>query len=152
MKFSNLRSWKVLNTYVFFAYLFAIFEILSGQPQLWFLVVLKCYSQESQSYEICIFYPLVDVSIGFSPLLDSNLKVLSEVDIHFVLFEFAVVLLWETMTVDWIIWWLHNGDPMVTTLLKYNFLNAYSFTIFNLFLSMSLLWHFIIVILFFKSL
>ena len=111
MKFSNLRSWKVLNAYVFFAYLFAIFEILSGQPQLWFLVVLKCYSQEFQSYEICIFYPLVDVSIGFTPLLDSDLKVLSEVDINFVLFEFVVVLLWETMTVDWIIWWTHNGDP-----------------------------------------
>ena len=28
MKFRNLGSYKVLNTYVFFAYLFAIFEIL----------------------------------------------------------------------------------------------------------------------------
>ena len=26
-------SYKVLNTYVFFAYLFAIFEILSGYPE-----------------------------------------------------------------------------------------------------------------------
>ena len=33
MKFSNLGSYKVLNTYVFFAYLFAIFEILSGYPE-----------------------------------------------------------------------------------------------------------------------
>ena len=30
MKFSNLGSDKVLNTYVFSAYLFEIFEILSG--------------------------------------------------------------------------------------------------------------------------
>ena len=29
MKFGNLGSYKVLNTHVFFAYLFAIFEILS---------------------------------------------------------------------------------------------------------------------------
>ena len=33
MKFDSLGSYKVLNTYVFFAYLFAIFEILSGRPQ-----------------------------------------------------------------------------------------------------------------------
>ena len=42
MKFSNLGSYKVLNTYVFFAYLYAIFGLLSGHPQFWFLVVLKC--------------------------------------------------------------------------------------------------------------
>ena len=29
MKFGNLYSYKVLNTNVFFAYLFVIFEILS---------------------------------------------------------------------------------------------------------------------------
>ena len=29
MKFGNLGSYKALNTYVFFAYLFAIFKILS---------------------------------------------------------------------------------------------------------------------------
>ena len=29
MKFGNLGSCKALNTYVFFAYLFAIFKILS---------------------------------------------------------------------------------------------------------------------------
>ena len=39
-----------------------------------------------------MFYPLVDVSIRFSPLLDFVLKVCSEVNIHFVLFEFVVVL------------------------------------------------------------
>ena len=33
MKFSNLGSYKVLNTYVFFAYLFPIFETLSGYPE-----------------------------------------------------------------------------------------------------------------------
>ena len=37
--------------------------------------------------------PLVDVSIRFSSLLDFVLKAFSEVDIHFVLFEFVVVLL-----------------------------------------------------------
>ena len=45
MKFSNLGSYKVLNTYIFFAYLFAIFEILSDRPQFCFkmlpLKVLK---------------------------------------------------------------------------------------------------------------
>ena len=40
-----------------------------------------------------IFYPLVDVSVRFSPLFDFVLKACSEVDIHFVLFEFVVVLL-----------------------------------------------------------
>ena len=40
-----------------------------------------------------MFYPLVDVSIHFSPLLDFILNACSEVDIHFVLFEFVVVLL-----------------------------------------------------------
>ena len=33
MKFGNLDSCKVLNTHVFFAYLFAIFEILDDLPQ-----------------------------------------------------------------------------------------------------------------------
>ena len=98
MKFSNLGSYKVLNKYVFFAYLFAIFEILSGHPKFWFLVVLKCNSYEFQGYEIRIFYQLVDVSIRFSSLLDFVLKAFSEVDIHFVLFESVVVSLWETMT------------------------------------------------------
>ena len=44
IKFGNFGSYKVWNTYVFFAYLFAIFEILSDAPQFWFLVVLKYYS------------------------------------------------------------------------------------------------------------
>ena len=35
MKFSNLGSDKVLNTYVFNAYLFEIFEILSGDWLYW---------------------------------------------------------------------------------------------------------------------
>ena len=51
------------------------------------------------SYEIRIFYPLVDVSIRFSPLLDFVLDAYGEVNIHFVLFEFVVVfLLWGTTT------------------------------------------------------
>ena len=35
MKFSHLGSYKMLNTYMFFAYLFVylIFEILSGYPE-----------------------------------------------------------------------------------------------------------------------
>ena len=33
MKFGNLGRSAYLNTYVFFAYLFAVFEILSGHPQ-----------------------------------------------------------------------------------------------------------------------
>ena len=41
MKFTNLGSYKVWNTYVFFPYLFAIFEILSDYPEVWFLVVFK---------------------------------------------------------------------------------------------------------------
>ena len=40
-----------------------------------------------------ISYPLVYVSVCFSPLLNFVLKVFSEVDIHFVLLEFVVVLL-----------------------------------------------------------
>ena len=44
IKFGNLGSYKVLSTYVFFAYLFRIFEILSDTLQFWFLVVLKYYS------------------------------------------------------------------------------------------------------------
>ena len=44
MKFGSLDSYNVLNTQVLFAYLFAIFEILSDPSQFWFLVVLKCYS------------------------------------------------------------------------------------------------------------
>ena len=67
---------------------------------------------------MCISYPLVDVSIRFSPLLDFGLKAFSQVDIHFVLFEFVVALLSETMTFYWIIWGPHNGDPMVITLLN----------------------------------
>ena len=50
-----------------------------------------------------ISYPLIDVSILFSPLLDFALKAFSEVDIHFVLFELAVVLLGQTMSFHWII-------------------------------------------------
>ena len=50
--------------------------------------------------------------------LDFVLKAFSEVDIHFVLFEFVVVLLWETMTFYWVIWGPHSGDPMGITLLK----------------------------------
>ena len=44
MKFSNLGSYKVLNTYAFFADLFVFFETLSGYPEFGFLAVLKCYS------------------------------------------------------------------------------------------------------------
>ena len=39
-----------------------------------------------------MFYPLIDVSIRFSPLLNFVLNACSEVDIYFVLFEFFVVL------------------------------------------------------------
>ena len=114
------QSWELQSfKYIcFFAYLFAIFEILSSYPEFRFLVVLKCYSWEFQKYEMRISYPLADVSILFSPLLDFALKVFSEVDVHFVLFESVVVLLWETMTFCWIIWGPHNGDLMGITLLK----------------------------------
>ena len=103
-----------------FYYLFAIFEILSDHPQFWFLVFLKCSFLEFQSYQIGIFYPLVDVSICFNPSLDFVLKSFSEVDIHFVLFEFVAVFLWETKTFYWIIWGLHDGDLMRITLLKFS--------------------------------
>ena len=56
------------------------------------------------------------VSIRFSLLLDWN--ACNEVDIHFILFEFDVTLLWETMTFYWIILGPHNGDPLRMTLLK----------------------------------
>ena len=75
---------------MFFTYLFAVFEILSGYPEFRFLVVLKCYCLEFQRYEIHMSYPLVNVSIRFSPLLDFVLKAFREVDIHFVLFEFVL--------------------------------------------------------------
>ena len=62
--------------------------------------------------------PLVDASIRFSPLLNFTLEAFSEVDIHFVLFEFFVVLMSETMTFYWIMWGPLNEDPMRITLLK----------------------------------
>ena len=40
-----------------------------------------------------IFLTLVDVSVRFTHLLGSVLDTCSKVNIHFVLFEFAVVLL-----------------------------------------------------------
>ena len=40
-----------------------------------------------------IFYHLVEISIGFSPLLGFVLNACSEADIHFVLYESVVVLL-----------------------------------------------------------
>ena len=67
---------------------------------------------------------LMNVSICFSLLLDFVLKFCGEVDIHFVLFEFVVVLLWETMTFYWIIWVTHTGNPMGITLLTFNFLGS----------------------------
>ena len=42
----------------------------------------------------------------------------SKVDICFALFEFVALLLWETITFYWIIWWTHNRDPMGITLFK----------------------------------
>ena len=121
MKFSKLGSYKVLNTHVFFPYLFVIFEILSDPTQIWFLVVLKCCSKEFWSYRIRIFYPLVDVSICFSLLLDFVVNACSEVDNHFDLFEFAVVLMWETMTFIGL-----YGDPTGITLLKFNFFGGWN--------------------------
>ena len=53
---------------------------------------------------------MVDVSIRFSPLLGFVLSACNEIDIRFVLFEFFVVLLWETMTFYWIIWALHGDN------------------------------------------
>ena len=82
-----------------------------------------------------IFYPLVDVSICFNLLLGFALNACSEIDIYFVLFEFVVVLLWESMTFYWIKWRPHNGDPMGITLLKYyttHFLLILFWIIFNL--------------------
>ena len=66
MKFGNLGSYKVLNTYVFFAYLFAIFKILSDPHT---ILISSCF------------------------VLDFVLNAFSKVDIHFVLFKFVVVLL-----------------------------------------------------------
>ena len=40
-----------------------------------------------------MFYPLVDVSIRFRPLLDFVLKAYGTVNIHFILFEPVVFLL-----------------------------------------------------------
>ena len=69
--------------------------------------------------------PLVDVSISFTPLLDFVLNACSKVDIHFVLFEFVVVLLWEARTFYRIMWAPHNGDHMGITLLKsFSYLKA----------------------------
>ena len=39
MKFGNLGNYKVLNTRVFFAYLFAIFEILSNPT----ILISSCF-------------------------------------------------------------------------------------------------------------
>ena len=48
------------------------------------------------------------------------MKAFSEVDIDFVLFEFVVALLRETMMFYWIIWRPHNGDLMGITLHKFS--------------------------------
>ena len=53
---------------------------------------------------------MVDVSIRFSPLVGFVLSACNEIDIRFVLFEFFVVLLWETMTFYWIIWAPHGDN------------------------------------------
>ena len=63
--------------------------------------------------------PLVDAPIRFSPLFFFFLNAFNEVDIRFVLFEFVVVLLLESMACYWIMWEPHNVDPMGITLLKY---------------------------------
>ena len=60
------------------------------------------------------FYPLVDASIRYSPLLNFVLNACSEVDINFVLFQTAVYFI----IFYCIIWGSHYGDPMGITLLK----------------------------------
>ena len=56
---------------------------------------------------------MVDRPIRSSPFLDFVVNACSEVDIHFVLFEFVVVLLWETMTFYWIVCCSVNGDKFI---------------------------------------
>ena len=73
-----------------------------------FMYILRLTS--SPSYNVLF--------IRFSPLLDFVLNVCSEVDIHFVLFKFVVVLQWENMFLYWIIWGPGNGGLIGITLLK----------------------------------
>ena len=63
--------------------------------------------------------PLVDAPIRSSPFFFFFSNAFNEIDIRFVLFEFVVVLLLESMTFYWIMWGPHNVDPMGITLLKY---------------------------------
>ena len=77
---------------MFIAYIFAIFEILSGYPEFRILVVLKCYSYEFQKYEIRISCPLVDVSIRFSGLLDFVLKALNKLKFQCLLIDLRVLI------------------------------------------------------------
>ena len=93
MKFNNLGSHKVINSYVLSAYLFVIFEILSDPPTILISVCFNMLLLGVLKLQNTYILPLVDVSISFTPLLDFVLNACSKVDIHFVLFEFVVALL-----------------------------------------------------------
>ena len=83
MEFSNLSIYKTLNTQVVFAYLLELFKSWVTL-QFWFVVVLKS-SKEFLRYEMHILYPLVDVSICFTHLLDCILNACSKFCTHFAL-------------------------------------------------------------------
>ena len=114
------HSWWLWNFIYICAFCLSIcnFWNLEWLPRILISSGFKMLLLGVSRYDIPIFYPLVDVSIRFSPLLNIIFKAFREVDIHFVLLELVVVLLWETMTFYWIIWERHNGDPMGISLVK----------------------------------
>ena len=83
MKFGSLSGYKILNTQVFFGYL-VLFKSWATL-EFWFVVFIKCYSLEFWRYKMCIFFPLVDVSIRLSLLLGFVLSACGMVYTHFVL-------------------------------------------------------------------
>ena len=119
MEFGNLYNCKVLNTYIFHLFICNFFKswmtptiLISSCFKMLLLGILKLRN----TY---ILYPLVGASIRFSYSFDFVIDACGKVNIDFVLFKFVVVfLLWEAMTFYWIMWGLHNGDPMGITLFK----------------------------------
>ena len=108
-----------MRFFLIYPYLFAFFEILSDPTILissCFKMLLLGIFKLRNTYILppgwCMYL--------FQPFIWVVMNACSKVNIHFVLFEFVVVvfLLWETMTFYSIIWGPHNGDPMGITLLK----------------------------------
>ena len=110
-------SCKVLNTHVFCLSI-CNFWNLEWLPRILISSCFKILLLGLSKVRNTSILPPGWCIYSFQPFIGFFLKTCSEVDTHFVLFEFAVVLLWETMTFYLIIWGPHNGDPVGIALLK----------------------------------